>query len=329
MQVNGKLVQAIFEKAGIGEAVRTVEFVAMPDYAVNVVCFVNSRFVVRCSDGDAEARFTRDRELLDSLAEFSFVPGILVDGSIPGTGDGFFQIQTRVAGHNMSSIWAEASESLRRTWITDLATAMHQVHEKRVSAYRIGCYQSAIRNWPGSWISGHDRYMEVLLAAAYSRSPADWEHELMQRAERFYADHRETLTYESGARVGHGDLHLLNVLGTDAGMSGIIDWEWSYGGGVEPEYDLEALVRWALYPQDIGDDTIESPLIAEMFNDLIPTFLEAYPGLKDVPELATRMTIYQIEHELHHIVMWEPSIPRRPLERLRLWVDERVLSALL
>ena len=329
MEIGDELIRSIFEQARIEEPVVSVEFVAMPDYAVNVVCFVNSNYVLRCSNGDAESRFRREKALLDSVGEFTFVPRILGSGPIPGTDGGFFQIQSRVAGHDMYSIWSETPESLRHTWISELAVALHKIHQLPVSTYRIGLYQTAIRKWSGSWITGHDRYIAELLSAAYARSPAAWERALLERAERFYEDHRTALTYESGARLGHGDLHLLNVLGTSSGMSGIIDWEWAYGGGVEPEYDLEGLIRWSLYPGDIGDDSIQPALSAEMFADVIPTLLEAYPGLRAIPRLADRMTIYQIEHELHHIQSWKPAIPRRPLERLRAWVDDRVLEGMM
>jgi hypothetical protein len=84
MQINAGTIRAMLKQANIEEDLTSFETVAMPDYAVNVVCFINSHLVLRCSDVDAEVRFRRERLLLDSLREFQFVPRILSDGPIPG-----------------------------------------------------------------------------------------------------------------------------------------------------------------------------------------------------------------------------------------------------
>ncbi|MEJ7839926.1 MAG: aminoglycoside phosphotransferase family protein, partial [Thermomicrobiales bacterium] len=295
-------IQAMFDIAGIAESVQSIELVAMPDYAVTTVALVNRAFVLRCATGEAESRFLREQAVLDELGSHGFVPRVIAIGRVPDREDTFFQIQSRIPGDTVYSLWLTASEQTRVQWITELATAIQLVHRHRLPAYRVGYYQSALDVPFSRWIDGHDAYQQVLFDAAFARSPEAWERDLLLRAQRFCDDYRTALEYESGPGLGHGDLHPLNVLGTSEGMTGIIDWEWSLPGGVEPESDLDALVRWALYPVDFGDDMIESPLNAGMFACVIPTLLDTFTGLTSIPRLATRMTIYQIEHELHHII---------------------------
>lgn len=328
-QIDLTMMRTIFEQAGIDETVTSMTHVTMPDYAVNLVALVNDDWVVRCSSINAEARFSRECDVLDQLSSLPFVPRVQLVGLVPGSEDTYVQIQSRVAGDTIYTLWPTASESLRIEWIEQLARAMHAVHQHRSTHYRIGVYQSALPDLFDCWLDGHDRYVETLFDAAFARSPATLERELFKRARRFYDDQRTALRYESGPSLGHGDLHLLNVMASSTEMTGIIDWEWSKPGGVEPESDLAGLIRWALYPADIGDDSASPPLAADMFECVIPTLLAAYPGLRSIPELATRMTIYQIEHELHQIVAWPPAIPRQPVTRLERWVDERVLQDLL
>ena len=144
-----------------------------------------------------------------------------------------------------------------------------------------------------------------------------------------YADHREALAWSVGPRMAHGDLHLYNVLASEGHITGVIDWEWSYGGGTEPDFDLEALVRWSLYPEGLGDDDVDPVVTADDLAEVVPTLLAAYPEVAAVPRLMERMTIYQIEHELHHMITWPPRVPTRPTERLADWVrDQRLIREL-
>ena len=125
--------------------------------------------------------------------------------------------------------------------------------------------------------------------------------------------------------MAHGDLHLYNVLSSRRRITGIIDWEWSYGGGSEPDFDLEALVRWALFPRDLGDDDVDMGIRDDNFACVIPLLLAIRREQRAVPRLMERMTIYQIEHELHQMVSWPPRVPTRPTERLGVWVREQRL----
>jgi hypothetical protein len=122
---------------------------------------------------------------------------------------------------------------------------------------------------------------------------------------------------------------LYNVLADGGHVTGVIDWEWSFGGGVEPDFDLEALVRWSLYPNDLGDDDEDMGVDAADFREVIPAMLAAYREVAAIPDLAARMTIYQVEHELHQMVTWPPRVPTRPTERLADWVREGVLAEVL
>lgn len=329
IELTRSVVERIFAVAGIGEPIATIDIIPMPDYAVTTVAYVNRDFVLRCAGDGAETRFLRECRVLDQLSSHPFVPKILAIGAMPGRDDAHFQIQSRVPGDTLSSLWPNVSEDARIHWITELSQAVQAIQHHRLPAYRAGDYQSALTQEFPRWLDAHTACQQSLFDAAFARGPADWEDHLLTRARRFCDDHRSALEFESGPRLGHGDLHPMNVLGTPSGMTGIIDWEWSLPGGVEPEYDLNVLIRWALYPADFGDDTIDSPLTSEMVSCVIPTLLETFPELRSIPRLATRMTIYQIEHELHQIVSWPPAIPRQPLVRLSAWVDDVRLDDML
>lgn len=317
--------EAILRAAGIDESLSSCELVPMPDYAVNVVCFLNDRYVLRTSTVNGEQRFGREHQALERLKGLAVVPRVLGTGPIMLGEPAHYLLLTKLPGDTVYVRWPDTPKETRRWLIEELVEGVRMVHKRSASAYVIGHYQSALRGWSGTWLEGHDIYVRRLLTAIRQRDLTREQVALVDMAEAFYGAHRTALAYSVGPRMMHGDLHLYNVLADFRQITGIIDWEWSYGGGVEPDFDLEALFRWSLYPQDLGDEDEAMRFEAEDFRLLIPTVLAAYPELRVAPRLMERMTIYQMEHELHHMVSWSPRVPTRPVERLRDWVQERRL----
>ena len=129
--------------------------------------------------------------------------------------------------------------------VGDLVALLRPIHQLSLPTYVIGHYQDALRDWRGTWLDGHDTYMRQLLARVRSRALTADQADLVREAEAYFAANRAALTYSVGPRFAHGDLHLYNVLADEGRITGVIDWEWAYGGGTEPDFDLDALIRWA------------------------------------------------------------------------------------
>lgn len=320
--------EAILRAAGIDEPLTQLDIVPVPDYSVNIVCFLNDDYVLRASTADGEQRFRREQDALDRLRHIPEVPRVIDAGTVVLDRPAHYLLQTRMPGDTVISQWPDTPPATRRRLVEDLIAIVRQVHRIPAETYAIGFYgtaEPALRDWTGSWLDGHDRYVVWLLEAIRRRDLTGEQSALADDAERFYAAHRTALAYQVGPRMAHGDLHLYNVLAIDGHVTGLIDWEWSFAGGTEPDFDLEALVRWSLYPQDLGDENEASRFEAEDFGLVIPTMLAAYPELQAIPRLMERMTIYQIEHELHQMISWPPRVPTRPTERLRDWVQHQRL----
>jgi aminoglycoside phosphotransferase (APT) family kinase protein len=315
--------EAILRDAGIDEPLTRVEPVPMPDYSANVVCFLNDRYVLHLATVAGERCFARERAALDRLGDIPQIPRVLGAGTVELDPPVHYLLQERLPGRTVLGQWPETPDAVRRQLIGELAGILRTIHRRPAEGYVIGFYQSALRGWPGSWLAGHDAYVERLLAAIRRRSLTGEQATLVDEAERYYAGHRTALAYQVGPRLAHGDLHLHNVLASEGRITGIVDWEWSFGGGVEPDFDLDALVRWSLFPRDLADDA--GDLRADDFACVMPALLAASPELRAVPRLAERMTIYQVEHELHQMIAWPPRVPTRPTERLAFWLRAGLL----
>ena len=319
----------MLSEAGIAEPLASCDFLTMPDYSPTIFAILNDRYVLRASALDGAARFARECRAFDLLREVPGIPQVLGAGTLALDREAHYLLQNRIPGRSLFPLWLELSDEVRVRLITELVAIIRRVHQVAVPGYVIGHYQSALRDWPGTWLDGHDLQIRRLLARVRDRALTADQADLVREAEAYYAAHRTALAHTVGPRFAHGDLHLYNVLAEAGQITGVIDWEWAYGGGTEPDFDLDALIRWAIYPRGIAEEELEDRVTGEDFATLIPALLAAYPEVRAIPRLHERMTIYQIEHELHHIASWPPRVPQEPVRRLHGWVREQRLTAYL
>ena len=314
--------EQVLRAAGIDTPLTECTFLTLPDYSPNIIGILNNRYVLRASTVDGATRFARERRALDRLRAVPGIPAVLDAGTLELRSQAHYLLQQKIPGETAFSRWLDAPEKERAELVAGLVAIIRQVHRLPAQGYVIGHYQSARRDWPGTWLDGHDTYIRQLLTQARSRPLDAAQSALVDEAAGYYAAHRDALAHTVGPRFAHGDLHLYNVLAEGGQVTGIIDWEWAYGGGTEPDFDLDALFRWAIDPAGIAEEAIENRVTERDFAALIPAVLAAYPEIAAVPRLRERMTIYQIEHELHKVAVWPGNVPRQPIRRLHGWLRE-------
>jgi aminoglycoside phosphotransferase (APT) family kinase protein len=316
----------VLSAAGIIEPIASCDFLPLPDYSVNIVAILNGRYVLRASVGDGAARLAHEQQALETLQAFAGIPQVRGAGRLDLGGEAYFLLEDKIPGRTVFPLWLEIDDEARGGLITELVTILRPIHQVPRRSYIIGHHQDALREWCGTWLDGHDAYMRQLLARVRARALTADQADLVDAAEAYYVANRTALAHGVGPRFAHGDLHLYNVLAEDGHVTGVIDWEWAYGGGTEPDFDLDALIRWAIYPRGIAEEALEERVTGEDFARLIPALLAAYPEIGAIPRLCERMTIYQIEHELHKMASWPPRVPQEPVRRLHAWVRERRLA---
>ncbi|MBZ0296898.1 MAG: hypothetical protein K8L99_30335, partial [Anaerolineae bacterium] len=92
-------------------------------------------------------------------------------------------------------------------------------------------------------------------------------------------------------------------------FSGVIDWECSQFG--EADFELCHLIHWCLYPPESSID----------FRPFLGALLKASPKCAQTPDLTTRLTIYQIEHEIQQIIWNSSEAETWRVPRLARWID--------
>jgi hypothetical protein len=89
----------------------------------------------------------------------------------------------------------------------------------------------------------------------------------------------------------------------------VIDWECSQFG--EADFDLCHFIHWCLYPPRPDID----------FRPFLSALLEASPKSAQVPNLAVRLAIYQVEHEIQQIIWQGNKAAAERIPRIMNWMD--------
>ena len=188
---------------------------------------------------------------------------------------------------------------------TDVASPRH-IDAQR---YDIGLYVPTLPGFSGTWREGHRQYIERLSQGLGAVALTAEDRRVIDAALRSVSTLLPALDFQAGPRLLHNDLHPRNILVDQGCFSGVIDWECSQFG--EADFDLCHLIHWCLFPARPGQDL--RPFLRGLF--------AALPRCVVVPDLARRLTIYQIEHDLHQII-WNPaSAEACRIPRLARWMD--------
>ncbi len=249
----------------------------------------------------------------EQVAALAGVPRILYRGALDRD-DGVlhYVVLTFLPGDDFLTALPGTTPAQQTRLGQSLAAFVDQVQGVRDDHYDIGLYIPTVGRWPGTWRAGHQRYWDFLERESQGLALKEASVETLHRAFLYLRALSPALDYQGGPKLLHNDLHPKNILLDQGRFSGVIDWECAQFG--EADFELCHLFHWCLYsPQDELD-----------FGAFLSAFLQAKPRCTQVPELARRLTIYQIEHEIHQIIWNAPGAEAIRVPRLATWMEGRI-----
>jgi len=212
-------------------------------------------------------------------------------------------------GGDFVNVYAETTEAQQRQLGKDIARFLDKLQELNGTQYDIGLYVPAIPNFSGSWRSGHQKYWEIIKQQSEELLLNHETIRIFERAFQFLRESISALDFQTGPKLLHNDFHPKNILLHQGKLSGVIDWECSQFG--EADFELCHLIHWCLYPPEPGID----------FLPFLRGVVESDPKCARVPNLALRLTIYQIEHEIQQIIWSGGRAESWRVPRLIRWMD--------
>ena len=238
---------------------------------------------------------TGEQEKFKRVAALNFVPKILQDGELENdTGSIFYTFLTLLPGGDFVNVYPETTLAQQKQLGQDVAEFLDELEEINETNYDIGLYVPAFPHFSGTWKAGHQRYWEILEQGSAELHLQPESIQVFASAFRFLRASMSVLDFQAGPKLLHNDFHPRNVLLYQGQFSGVIDWECSQFG--EADFELCHLIHWCVYPPQPSID----------YRPFLRALFRAAPQCTQVPDLAQRLTLYQIEHEIQQII-WQGS----------------------
>lgn len=273
------------------------------------IFFINQELLLRVSG----TPMTVEQEKFRRVAVLDLVPKILHAGVLKSDTEPLYYIfLTFLPGHDFVNGYQETSSAQQKQLGQDVALFLDTLQAFTGTHYDIGLYIPVISCFSGSWKVGHHRYWEILEQESAELCLLPESVPIFDRAFRFLQASVNALDFQTGPKLLHNDFHPRNILLYEGKLSGVIDWECSQYG--EADFELCHLIHWCLYPPQSSID----------YKPFLRAFLQSAPACTQVPNLAQRLTIYQIEHEIQQIIWHGRQAEGWRIPRLVHWLDGAV-----
>ena len=269
------------------------------------IFFINQKYLLRVSKSpmiNEQGKFKRVEAL-------HFVPKILHVGALEtDTGSIFYTFLTLLPGDDFVNLYRETTLAQQKQLGRDVAMFLDDLEKITGTNYDIGLYIPAVPQFSGTWRDGHQRYWEILEQGSAEIHLKPESIQAFASAFRYLRASISALDFQAGPKLLHNDFHPKNILLDQGQLSGVIDWECSQFG--EADFELCHLIHWCVYPPAPNIDF--RPFLRALFN--------AAPKCTQVPNLAQRLTIYQIEHEIQQIIWQGGEVESWRVPRLAYWM---------
>jgi aminoglycoside phosphotransferase (APT) family kinase protein len=270
------------------------------------IFFINQEFLLRVS----ASSMALEQEKFRRVAALDDVPKMIHLGALEReTGPLYYTLLTLLPGDDFVHLYPETTQAQQQQLGKDVAGFLDHLHAVNGTDYDIGLYVPVFPHFIGTWREGHQHYWERLMQESKKIPLQPGSIQVFERANRFLQASSAALDYQSGPKLLHNDFHPKNILLHQGKFSGVIDWECSQFG--EADFELCHLIHWCLYPPSPSID----------FRTFLRSVFAARPQCAQVPDLARRLTIYQIEHEMQQIIWNARDAESWRVPRLAGWID--------
>lgn len=277
------------------------------------IFFVNDDLLLRVS----ETSMLLEQEKFQRVAALQFVPKIEHVGVLERkAGPLYYTLLTLLPGDDFVNVYSETTLAQQKQLGKDVAIFLDNLHAFTGTHYDIGLYIPAIPNFSGTWRFGHQKYWEILEQGIKAVQLEPDSIQIFEKAFRFLNASIAALDFQTGPKLLHNDFHPQNTLLNQGEFSGVIDWECSQYG--EADFELCHFVHWCLYPPKPNID----------YRPFLRSLFQSSPRCAQVPDLAKRLTIYQIEHEIQQIIWHGSKAEAWRVPRLIHWMEGGVDSLL-
>jgi aminoglycoside phosphotransferase (APT) family kinase protein len=209
--------------------------------STNLVVVINDEYVVRLDFRHlpGESRYKGEKLAYEALAHINLpVPRVVVMDLSKRLIQQNYIILTRSPGQPMIDAWAEMSPPQRIAAAFSAGQHLARMHTLAFNHYgplkEIGMLQ--FHSFYDYLYHLYERFSQQAMAIHALPTEAD------QRIRQLFDENRDLLMAPHHMHMVHGDYQLENLLVEDGIITGVIDFEWAFGG--DPTWDFVAEDKW-------------------------------------------------------------------------------------
>jgi aminoglycoside phosphotransferase (APT) family kinase protein len=266
---------------------------------------IDTKYILRISDSIQD-----ELRKLEQVQSIMLTPKINSTGTLISSGKEYdYLIADYMEGSELFGVLKELTDDQSLILGKNIARFLTNLHSITDTCYDVGHYIPTVPRFEGSWKEGHLEYVKMLRTSLSDEHIGE---RVISSAFDYIDENIDSLEYQAGAKLLHNDFHPKNIIIQDGKLSGVIDWECSQYG--EADFELAHLLHWCIYPPEEGCQ----------FELLLKSLIETLGIVEEIPNLAKRLTIYQLEHELNQLVWNGGQQLEERMQRINGWLNGQV-----
>lgn len=232
----------------------------------NTIYQVENYIIRICTKKENEEKFANEIEFYQNNQNEN-IPKLIMSDKTKTIIPYYYEIIEKIEGKTLYEIWYKLKEEERKEVILKLISSIRKLHNIKVKEYD---FKEYIKN----------KIKEYLTLCNITDELFE---DLLNYCDIYFKENKFGLI--------HGDLHFDNII-YNKGKITLLDFEYVMPASID--YDFRILNRCKEVPWHWASAKTDMLTIENDYQNLIPTIIENYQELKEIPHLQERLLIYDI-----------------------------------
>lgn len=262
----------------------------------NTVYCVDDTYILKiCRLTDNEVYFKREVQLYEYFGASLPVPRVHTYDDSKSIIDNHYMIYPLIEGENLYNVWHALSEEQRKDIISQLCEILKQINQTDIGVLPNGMDLGDGTSWKEKILTKLYKYLEAVnKMGTLSESEA-------AQIRNYVEEHQDVLDEQKMALV-YWDAHFDNIIVKGSRVVGLLDFERTELASID--FALDIVQRMVDVPKKYMSAYAEQFAKDEDYAQLMEWYKEYYPELFDFPDIAIRINLYSIAHDLEDLEGW-------------------------
>lgn len=232
----------------------------------NTIYQVENYIIRICTKKENEEKFANEIEFYQNNQNEN-IPKLIMSDKTKTVIPYYYEIIEKIEGKTLYEIWYKLKEEERKEVILKLISSIRKLHNIKVKEYD---FKEYIKNKIKEYLTTCNITDELF-------------EDLLNDCDIYFKENKFGLI--------HGDLHFDNIIYNNGKIT-LLDFEYTMPASID--YDFRILNRCKEVPWHWASAKTDMLTIENDYQNLIPTIIENYQQLKEIPYLEERLLIYDI-----------------------------------